>query len=99
MPLDLAAIAKMARETATRDSPLPNFDRDLIGNPSVRINVPLRDTAELRVHLDYLAGAVERARAVLSYQGKDQRAAIMAVRGLLRQAHQKMNVYRVMRRD
>jgi hypothetical protein len=92
-------IRKMARESATRDSPLSNFDRDIIGNPSVRVNVPLRDTVELRVHLDCLANAVERARAVLSYQGKDQRAAILTVRGLLRQAHKKMNVYRVMRRD
>lgn len=99
MQIDLDAIRRMARETEHRDSPLSEFDRDLIGRASVRVNVPLRDTAELKVHLDYLASAVERARAILSYQGKDQRAAILAVRGLLREAHRKMNVYRVMRRD
>ena len=99
MPIDMEAIRKMARETAHRDSPLSEFDRDIIGKPSVRVNVPLRDTAELKVHLDLLANAVERSRAILSYQSKDQRAAILAVRGLLRQAHLKMNVYKVMRRD
>lgn len=96
---DREAIRKMARETEFRDSPLSEFDRDLIGKPSVRVNVPLRDAQELAVHLRYLSEAVERARAILSYQGTDQRAAILSVRGLLRQAHMKINTYRVMRRD
>jgi hypothetical protein len=99
MPLDMAAIRQMARDTATKDSPLSDFDRDIIGKPAVRVNVPLRDVAELAIHLRYLAEAVERARAILSYQGKDQRAAILAVRGLLRQAHLKLNTYKVVRRD
>ena len=96
-----AAIRKMARETADdkRDGVLTDFDKMILGRPSVRVNVPLRDTVKLAKHLEVLAAAVERARAVVSYRQKDERATLLAVRGLLRDANQKMNAYRALRWD
>lgn len=98
MPVDIAAVRKMARDEMEREDHLTPFDRDLIG-PNVRIDVKLQDTASLRSNLAVLRAAIERAEAILSYKTLDERAALMATRGLLRQANKKINAYRRIRPD
>lgn len=99
MPIDLEAVRRMARDSADREGVLTQFDRDLIGSARVRIELPLRCTKALAQHLKLLAGAVERGQAVLSYRTQDERASLLAVRGLVREANQKINSYRRIRTD
>jgi hypothetical protein len=78
---------------------LTDFDRLLIGNERVQVRLPLRDTKMLAKHLDILAAAIDRSRAVLSYGVRDERGALLMVRALLREANQKINAYRRIRPD
>lgn len=96
-----ADIRKMARESGDPDKEgvLTNFDRDILGANRVRIDIPLRDTVMLAKHLDVLAGAIDRCRVILSYKQRDERATLLATRGLIRDAHKKINAYKRMRRD
>ncbi len=95
----LEAIRKMARESGDKDGVLSNFDKDLIGYSKVRIDLPLRDTRMMSKHLEVLAAAIDRCRVILSYQQKDERGSILAVKGLLREANKKVNAYRRIRPD
>jgi hypothetical protein len=99
MPVDLSAVRKMARDVMQDRDHLSRFDRDLIGRPSARLDVKLQDTASLRNNLAVLRAAIERCEAILSYKTLDERASLMAVRGLLREANQKINAYRRIRPD
>ena len=93
------AIRKMARESDDKDGVLTNFDKDLIGYGRVRIDLPLRDTKMMAKHLEVLAAAIDRCRVILSYQHKDERGSILAVKGFLREANKKVNAYRRIRPD
>ena len=99
MPIDMEAIRQSARDSATKDGVLTDFDRLLVGNERVQVRVPLRDTKMLAKHLDILAAAIDRSRAVLSYGVRDERGALLMVRALLREANQKINAYRRIRPD
>lgn len=99
MPIDMEAIRQSARDSADKDGVLTDFDRLLVGNERVQVRMPLRDTKMLAKHLDILAAAVDRSRAVLSYGVRDERGALLMVRALLREANQKINAYRRIRPD
>jgi len=99
MSIDLEAIRKAARDSADKDGVLTNFDLLLVGNERVQVRVPLRDTKMLAKHLDVLAAAVDRSRAILSYGVRDERGSLLAVRALLREANQKINAYKRIRPD
>lgn len=94
-----ADIRQMARDVMADKDGMAEIDRDLIGYSKVRIDLPLRDTRMMAKHLELLAAAIDRARVILSYQQKDERGSILAVRGLLREANKKVNAYRRIRAD
>lgn len=99
MPIDLDAIRQAARDSADKDGILTDFDRLILGNERVQVRIPLRDTKMLAKHLDILSAAVDRSRAVLSYGVRDERGALLMVRGLLRDANKKINAYKRIRPD
>lgn len=99
MPIDLDAIRQAARDSADKDGILTDFDRLILGNERVQVRIPLRDTKMLAKHLDILSAAVDRSRAVLSYGVRDERGALLMVRGLLRDANKKINAYKRIRQD
>lgn len=99
MPIDLEAVRQSARDSADKDGILSNFDLLILGNERVQVRIPLRDTKMLAKHLDLLAAAIDRSRAILSYGVRDERGALLMVRGLLREANQKINAYRRIRPD
>lgn len=93
------AIRKMARESDTKDGVLTDFDTLILGKERVRVDLPLRDTVMVAKHLDVLAGAIDRCRAMLAYRQRDERGSLLAIRALLREANQKINAYRRIRQD
>lgn len=93
------AIRQMARETANKEGVLTDFDLLILGKERVRIDLPLRDTQMVAKHLDVLAGAIDRCRAMLAYRQRDERGSLLAIRALLREANQKINAYRRIRQD
>lgn len=99
MPIDLNAVAKMARDSADKEGVLTGFDQLLIGKERVRLDIPLRDTVMLAKHLEVLGAAVDRCRAILSYKVRDERGSLLAARALLREANQKINAYKRIRAD
>lgn len=99
MSIDLEAVRQMARDVMADKDGLTEFDRDIIGYSSVRVNLPLRDTVAMAKHLAILSEAIHQARAILSYRTKNERSSILTVRGLLRQANQKINPYKRVRID
>lgn len=95
-----AEIRQMARDTANpEEGVLTNFDRLILGTERVRMDMPLRDTVMLAKHLEVLAAAVDRCRIIVSYKVRDERATLLAVRGLLRDANKKINAYKRVRTD
>ena len=104
MPLDAEKVAEMRRnlvaeikrEAKTGDH-LSGLDRDIIGRESVRILIPMRDTAMLKIHLAMLRQTVEACEAALSYRTRDERGALFEVAGRLREVAGKINCYKRMR--
>ena len=96
-------ISQMARAVIAEDKrggdSLASFDRSIVGDAAIRILIPLQNTAATAKHLEILAAAVERARAMLSYRIRDERALLSAVRSILREANKRVNAYRRIRRD
>jgi hypothetical protein len=97
MVVDLKAVRQMARDEMKREDHLSEMDRSIIGTAAVRMDIKLQDTTQVLEALSVLESAISRCRAILSYKMLDERAALLTVRMLLREANQKNNKYRRIR--
>lgn len=97
--MNTAALGKqIAAESLGSGDVLSEFDRNIVGGDSVRLNLPLRDPVECRRHLALLEDTVHRLRMLLEERRPD-RSLLFMVRGELRSLNKKLNAYRVTRRD
>ena len=97
--MNTSALGKqIAAESLGSGDVLSEFDRNIVGGESVRLNLPLRDPVECRRHLALLEDTAHRLRMLLEERRPD-RSLLFMVRGELRSLNKKLNAYRVTRRD
>ena len=89
---------KIAKESELSGDRLSEFDRDIVGGESVRLNLPLRDPSECRRHLALIEDTAHRLRMLLEERRPD-RSLLFMVRGEIRHLNKKLNAYRTTRRD
>lgn len=95
--MDTASAARQIAAESLLTDPLTQFDRDIIGSDSVRINIPLRDPAQLKHHLQVLNATIHECILLLDRGGSKDRSLIFDVRGRIRMTGKKINCFRKMR--
>jgi hypothetical protein len=103
-----AARQRFARDLVAKSAPrddladprdtLSAFDRGIVGSASVRLRIPLGDTATAERNLAMTEEACRVLRLQLEQRGTD-RTHLFTCRGVMRLLHQRMNAYRAPRKD
>lgn len=95
--MDVTAAARQIAAESARDDPLSEFDRMIIGAERVRIDLPLRDPAQVKAHLQLLIQTAESCILLIDRNIGRDRSILFDVRGRIRLISKKINHYRKIR--
>lgn len=93
------AIANAAGGRIEPRDPLTPYERDMyLAWDSVQLRVPLRNRAEVKIHLEMIEEAARSMRDDLEKRPRTERSDLMHVQMTLRGLNRKLNAYRTSRR-
>lgn len=93
------AIAESTGGRIEPRDPLTPYEREMyLAWDSAQLRVPLRNRAEVKVHLEMIEEAVRGIREDLDKRPRTERSDLMHVQTTLRGLNRKLNAYRTTRR-